>query len=92
MHLYQIGNNIASGAGAYEHAFDKVRGRDVFSVKDCGLNFTCLALVSPVPDMNSNSPMSAYTRGMWGKNYASSPTSRYMNFKDIAKIKSSVNN
>jgi acetyl esterase/lipase len=60
--------------------------RDVFSVKDCGLNFTCLSLVSPVPDMNSNSPMSAYTRGMWGKNYASSPTSRYMNFRDIAKF------
>ena len=60
--------------------------RDVFSVKDCCLNFTCLSLVSPVPDMNSNSPMSAYTRGMWGKNYASSPTSRYMNFRDIAKF------
>lgn len=60
--------------------------RGVFSVKDCGLKFTCLALVSPVPDMNSNSPMSLYTKGMWGKNYASSPTSRYMNFKDIAKF------
>ncbi len=60
--------------------------RGVFSVKDCGIKFTCLGLVSPVPDMNSKSPISAYTKGMWGKNYASSPTSRYMNFKDIAKF------
>ena len=60
--------------------------RDVFSVKDCGLDFTCLALVSAVADMNSGFPMSVYTKGMWGKNYASSPTSRYMNFKDIAKF------
>ncbi|MBR2876376.1 MAG: alpha/beta hydrolase [Clostridia bacterium] len=60
--------------------------RDVFSVKDCGLKFTCLGLVSVVADMGSNSIISLYTKGMWGKNYASSPTSRYMNFRDIAKF------
>ncbi len=60
--------------------------RGVFSVKDCGLKITCLSLVSPVANMASNSVMSVYTKRMWGKNYASSPTSRYMNFKDIAKF------
>ncbi len=60
--------------------------RGVFSVKDCGLKFNCLGLVSPVANMASNSVMSVYTKRMWGKNYASSPTSRYMNFKDIAKF------
>lgn len=60
--------------------------RGVFSVKDCGLNITCLGLVSPVPDMSNSPVMSIYTKKMWGKNYASSPTSRYMNFRDIAKF------
>jgi acetyl esterase/lipase len=60
--------------------------RGVFSVKDCGLKITCLGLVSPVPDMSDSPVVSVYTKKMWGKNYASSPTSRYMNFKDISKF------
>ncbi len=60
--------------------------RGVFSVKDAALKITCLALTSPVPNMNGTAPMGIYTKMMWGKNFASNPTSQYMNFSDIMKF------
>lgn len=62
--------------------------RSVFSVKDCGLEITCLALTSPVPYMRGDFPVSVYGKGMWGKNPASLPTARYMDFDDIARFAS----
>lgn len=57
--------------------------REIFDVQNADMRFTALLLTSPVPFMNDGSPISLYTKILWGTDYRQKPTYKYMNLDDI---------
>lgn len=57
--------------------------RNIFDVVDGNIQPTALLLTSPVSYMNDGSPLSLYTKILWGKDYKEKSTYEYMNLDQI---------
>lgn len=57
--------------------------REIFDVTDGGVKVDALVLTSPVAYMNNGSPLSFYTKILWGKDYKDKATYNYMNLDQI---------
>lgn len=57
--------------------------REIFDVTDGGVKVDALVLTSPVAYMNNGSPLSLYTKILWGKDYKDKATYNYMNLDQI---------
>lgn len=57
--------------------------REIFGVVDVDMDLTALVLTSPVAYMKSDSPLSVYTKILWGRDYKDKATYDYMNLDEI---------
>ncbi len=56
-----------------------------FDTPEHGIDFSCLALTSPVSFMNCELPMGLYGRMMWGERKLKKSTRKYMNIDELIR-------
>ncbi len=81
---------MGDSAGGQLCAYSAILSRSsrlcsIFDIPEFNINITAMTLISPVSYMN-NGIMGVYTKKMWGKDYKTKKSCKYMNLSDILEF------